>query len=94
MRCPGVTLLPTSETAKDQAHRAPVQLEVEPIFLLDKQADGGPERACAWLTRESVPRNRKLALSGETAPLELRGPRETTQGSPRFSRRRYPSPGQ
>lgn len=58
MRCPGVVLAPTSETAKVQAHRAPVQPEGEPIFLLDRQADGGRERACAWLTRESEPRKR------------------------------------
>lgn len=93
MRCPGVTLLPTSETAKDQAHRAPVQLEVEPIFLLDKQADGGPERACAWLTRESEPRNRKLALSGvrDRTPRAERTPRDDPR-QPSVFQKKIPKP--
>ena len=43
MRCPGVTLLPTSETAKVQAHRAPVQLEVVQWLRLQVPNAGGPE---------------------------------------------------
>ena len=94
MRCPGVSLLPTSETAKVQAHRAPVQLEVEPIFLLDKQADGGPGRACARLTRESEPRNRKLALSGvrDSTPRAERTPRDDPRQPSSVFQKKKPEP--
>ena len=90
MRCPGVVLPPTSETAKVQAHRAPVQPEGEPIFLLDRQADGGPERACARLTQAEL----ALSVVRDSTSRAERTPRDDPrQPSSAFQKKPEPRTG-